>query len=332
MFAGIDWGAHAHELCVLDQTGKRVDRLRVAHSADGLDRLIARLARHGPPEQLPVAVERPDGRLVDHLLQAGHPVVAVNPAAIKAWREAEVRSGAKSDSRDAQVIADYVRLRQHQLRVLRPFSDQTRALRALVRSRTDLVRQRVTAGNQLRATLEAFWPGASVIFAELTSPIALRFLYHYPTPEGAARLTEQRLAGFLARHSYSGHRSPAQLLARLRTPPTGITSGPELGARGEVVLAMVGVLEALNRAIASLDRSITRHLAQHPDAPVFGSLPRSGRINAAQLLAEWGDCREVYAGPAAWPPSPAPPRSPSSPASIARSTSAGRVTSGCGPR
>jgi transposase len=58
-------------------------------------------------------------------------------------------------------------------------------------------------------------------------------------------------------------------------------NGSELRARGDVVLAMVGVLEALNRAIANLDQSITRDLAQHPDAPVFGSLPRSGRITAA---------------------------------------------------
>jgi hypothetical protein len=39
-----------------------------------------------------VAIERPDGRLVDRLLEAGHPVVPVQPNAIKAWRDAEVLS------------------------------------------------------------------------------------------------------------------------------------------------------------------------------------------------------------------------------------------------
>jgi hypothetical protein len=69
----------------------------IEHSADGITALIRRLARYGDPASLPVAIERPDGRLVDLLLEAGHPVVAVKPNAIKTWREGEVLSGAKSD-------------------------------------------------------------------------------------------------------------------------------------------------------------------------------------------------------------------------------------------
>ena len=60
---------------------------------------------------MPVAIERPDGRLVDALLEAGIPVLPVKPNAIKTWREAEVLSGAKSDPGDAHVIADYLRVR-----------------------------------------------------------------------------------------------------------------------------------------------------------------------------------------------------------------------------
>ena len=36
------------------------------------------------------------------------------------------------------------------------------------------------------------------------------------------------------------------------------------------------------------------HLGEHPDATIFTSLPRSGQINAAQVLAEWGDSRQAY--------------------------------------
>ncbi len=45
-----------------------------------------------------VGIERPDGHLVDALLEAGHPVVPASPNAIKAWRDGEVISGAKSDA------------------------------------------------------------------------------------------------------------------------------------------------------------------------------------------------------------------------------------------
>ncbi len=41
------------------------------------------------------------------------------------------------------------------------------------------------------------------------------------------------------------------------------------------------------------------HLGEHPDGEIFTSLPRSGRINAAQMLACRGDCRQAYDTPEA---------------------------------
>jgi transposase len=297
MFCGIDWASERHAVCVLDDAGKTVSAFEAAHSADGLEQLVARLRRLGDPAGLPVAIERPDGRLVDRLLEGGHPVVPVQPAAIKAWRDAEVLSGAKSDPTDAAVIAEYLRLRRHRLHILQPFSPETRALRAVVRSRGDLVAQRVAATNQLSACLEAFWPGAKHVFADVESPIALDFLARYPTPESAERLGEARLRAFLTKHGYSGRRPAAQLLARLRAAPAGLIGTPEVEARRDVVLALVGVLRALNQAVKQLDRSVVAHLGEHPDAEIFTSLPRSGRISAAQVLAEWGDCRAAYDHP-----------------------------------
>jgi transposase len=244
-----------------------------------------------------VALERPDGRLVDWLLEAGHPVIPVRSNAIKAWREGEVVSGAKSDTGDAKVIADYLRLRHHQLRTLTPFSDATRALRAVVGARGELVRQRVAAINQLTATLDAFWPGAKAVFPDVERQIALAFLQRYPTPESAAGLGEQRMAAFLTRHRYCGRTPAAELLARLRAAPAGLAGGAEATARRDAVLAFVGVLQALNQAIRDLDRSVIARLGEHPDSKVFASLPRSGQINAAQMLACWGDCRDAYDDP-----------------------------------
>ena len=299
MYVGIDWATSEHAICIIGTDGRVAERFVIDHSAAGFDRLIARLARHGDPAMLPVAIERPDGRLVDRLLEAGHPVVAVKTTAIKAWREAEIGSGAKSDPGDAQVIADYLRLREHELRRLTPFSEESRALRAVVRSRSELVEARVAAGNQLRATLAAAWPGADGLFADVTSEISLAFLARYPTAASATRLGEARMAMFLKRHGYSGRRSPAELLERLRAAPAGLAAGAEAGAWRDVVLAMVRVIEALNHSLRELDRSVVAHLGEHPDAVVFRSLPRAGQVNAAQMLAEWGDCREAYDGPEA---------------------------------
>ena len=297
MFVGIDWASEEHAVCLIDDSGRVVDRFAISHSAAGFERLIGRLAHHGQPAALPVAIERPDGRLVDRLLEAGHPVIPVKTTAIKAWREAEVASGAKSDPGDARVIAEYLRTQRQRLRELHPFSDETRALRAVVRTRGDLVEARVAATNQLAAVLAAFWPGAGELFADLASEISRAFLERYPRRWLPPVSAEARMAAFLRKHGYSGRRSPVELLARLREAPVGLVDGPESEARRDGVLAMVRVIRALNASIKDLDRSIVAHLDEHPDAVVFRSLPRAGQINAAQMLAEWGDCREAYDGP-----------------------------------
>lgn len=298
-FVGIDWASEEHAVHVIDVNGRKVKAFMINHTRDGFDHLIGRLAKLGPPGSVPVAIERPDGRLVDVLLEAGHPVVPVSPNAIKAWRDGEVVSGAKSDAGDAETIAEYLRMRQHKLRVLAPFSDATRGLRAVSRARDALVDQRVAANNQLEACLEAFWPGANEIFADICSDIALKFLERYPTPTSAARLTEPQLAKFLKTHSYSGHRTPCELLKRLRSVPDGITAGAENQARHATVVAYIAVIRALNTAIKQLANEIATQLGEHPDGPIFSSLPRSGSINAAQMLSEWGDCREAYDSPEA---------------------------------
>jgi len=172
-----------------------------------------------------------------------------------------------------------------------------KALRTVVRTRDDVVAMRVAATNQLSALLDDHWPGAKAIFADVESPISLAFLRRYPTAASAARLGEKRLAAFLVKHSYSGRRPVKELLTRLRSAPAGTTDPVLTIAVRDVVLALVSVIEALNSAGKALDRSVIARLGEHPDAEVFTSLPRSGQINAAQVLAEWGDSRAAYDGP-----------------------------------
>jgi len=57
---------------------------------------------------------------------------------------------------------------------------------------------------------------------------------------------------------------------------------------------MVAVLRAGASSLKGLTWSVTTRLGEHPDGKIFTSLPRSGQVNAAQILAEWGDCREAY--------------------------------------
>jgi transposase len=292
--AGLDWGAESHSVCVIDAAGSVVARLTARHDAAGLAELLAALRQIAPPAALPVAIERPSGLVVDALVAAGHPVVPIHPNIAKACRPRYRAAGGKSDPSDAYMLADILRTDGHRFRALAPLSDDIRALRALVRGRDDLVATRIALANQLRSTLEGFWPGAAVIFADVASPIALAFIRRYPTPGSAARLGTKRLAGFLAAHSYPGRRSPDELLARLRAAPQGLAGDTEAEAKGELVRSLASTLEALVTEIARLSARIEHDIAQLPDGQIVMSFPRAGRICAAQILAELGNVRDRF--------------------------------------
>ena len=293
-FVGIDWASQAHAVCVLDDAGRIQWQGSVPHTAEGLTELLGRLRRLFHRGPLRVALERPSGLLVDTLVEAGVEVVPIHPNALKASRPRYSAAGGKSDPGDAFILADLLRTDGHRFRPRRPPSDDTRALRALVRGRDDLVAQRVALANQLRALLERFWPGAAAIFADVDSPIALAFLSRYPTPHSAARLGEKRLAQFLGQHAYCGRRPAADLLARLRAAPASQVGAAEAEASGDVVRALVAVLTPLGAHLQQLSAAITAALPQHPDGPLVQSLPRSGAVNAAQILAELGDDRARF--------------------------------------
>jgi len=294
MFVGLDWGGLRHAVCVVDGSGAVVDRFEVAHDRAGLDALLARLRRHGAAAELPVAIERPSGLVVDRLVAAGHPVVPVHPNLLKACRPRYRAAGAKSDPGDAFMLADILRTDGHRLRPLAPQSDGILALRALVRGRDDLVAQKVALTNQLRSLLESFWPGAAAIFADLASGIALAFVQRYPTPDAAARLGSKRLAKFLATHGYSGRRTPSELLARLRAAPDGRAGGGEADAKGELVRAFAAQLDGLVAAITKLSSRIAHEVRELPEGRIVQSFPRAGQVCAAQITAELGDVRARF--------------------------------------
>jgi transposase len=278
---------------VVDEDGRIIEGRRYRHDERGLTALCQRLVQLGVEL---VAIERPDGLLIERLLDAGLSLIAIHPNQVAAMRPRFSASGGKSDSFDSFVLAELARTDSHRYRILVPDTDQTKALRALTRAREDLVGTRVALANELRAQLGCFWPGAAQVFADIDSPIALAFLKRYPSPADAHALGEQRLARFLARHGYCGRKTPRELLGRLRGAAHGRAGTLESEARRQIVLALVSALEPIVARIAELTSEIRGALADHADGDTFRSLfkdPKSA-ITAATLLAEIGDCRERY--------------------------------------
>lgn len=288
---GIDWALEAHEVCVSEE-GRVIERFAAPHDERGIAALLKRLVGLGICR---VAIERPDGILVERLLAAGIEVLAIHPNQVKAARARFAVAHGKSDRFDAYVLAELARTDAHRFRALVPDGEETKALRALTRAREDLVGARVELANQLRAQLQAFWPGA-LIFAEVDSAISLAFIGRYPTPDSAKALGAGRMAAFLGREGYSGRTDPAELVARMKAAPQGTAGQAEAQARGAVVAGLVAVLGPIVAEIAALDVRIREGLAAHPDAEIFRPLFRDRRttICPATLIAELGDARGRY--------------------------------------
>jgi transposase len=292
-FGSVDWAAKTHAACIVDATGHVLVQFTVEHTAAGLASLVRQFQRQHVAR---VAIERPDGPIVEALLEADLEVVVVSSRAVKALRTRYGLAGNKADQSDAYILADCLRTDGHRWASLQSDTPQTLALRASVRGRKDLVAMRVATANQLRAHLQLVFPAVVGLFAEIDSLITLRFLERFPSADKAVWLSERRLQAWLHANAYSGRRTASELLDRLRTAPPGV-QGATAEAQAVVTRSLVRVLRVLVAEIAELETHIREQLALHPDGPIFQSLPRAGTVRAASLLVEIGDCRARFPTP-----------------------------------
>lgn len=200
-------------------------RATVEHSDVGLHSLVRLLAKHVGE----VAIERPDGPVIDTALEAGLTVVVISPTRSKICGDATGRPATKTtvsmrlcSPTPCAPSADTLRTDRIRLRPLTHDSPATVTLRRACRARKDLVAHRVAIANQLREHLKRVFPGAVGLFADIDSPISLTFLSRFDCQDRADWLSPKRLAAWLASVGYCGRTDPAVLHARLTAAPRGV--------------------------------------------------------------------------------------------------------------
>lgn len=219
-YVGWDWASEAHDVTVIDVEAVIVDRWAMAHDAEGIDSVLARLARLGAPKQMLVGIEARKGLVVDRLMAGGFGVVPIHPSSFNAARPRWGASRSKSDPGDSYKLADCVRTDSHCLAQMGQLDRSTADLQALCRVRDDHVEAKVAAMNQLDATLATHWPGAGRVFFRFDSNVALSFLERYPTAESASKVGVGRMRQFCEGVGYSGGKTAEELVDRLRSAPT----------------------------------------------------------------------------------------------------------------
>src|SRR5215208_5783488 len=96
--AGLDWAKDTHQVCVLEADGEPLLQRGFAHGERDLDGMCELLVELGVKR---IAIERPEGVLVERLLEAGLVVLPIHPNQLKAARPRFRAAGGKSDAFDA---------------------------------------------------------------------------------------------------------------------------------------------------------------------------------------------------------------------------------------
>ena len=199
VFIGVDVGKGEHHAVALDRSGKRLFDKALPNDEGRLRALISGLKVHG---QLLLVVDQPAtiGALPITVARAEGILVAYLPG-LAMRRIADLHaSEAKTDARDAAIIAEAARSMPHALRSLRLDDEQLAELTMLCGFDDDLADQITQASNRIRGLLTQIHPALErVLGPRLDHPAVLDLLQRYPSPTRLASLSEVNLANRLSK-------------------------------------------------------------------------------------------------------------------------------------
>ena len=284
VFIGVDVGKGEHHAVAVDRTGKRLFDKALPNDELRLKALLIELKEHGAlllvvdqPATigaLPVTVARSQGVEVAYL-----PGLAMR-------RIADLHAGeAKTDARDAAIIAEAARSMPHALRTL-PRSDEALAqLMLLCGFDDDLAGQITQVSNRIRGLLTQIHPALErVLGPKLDHPAVLNLLQKYPSPQTLSAVSEKRLMAFLARLAPRLAKTLAGEIHQALREQTVIVPGTQ--AAELVVPRLAEQLTTLRRQREELKNEVEQRVNAHPLAPVLMSMPGVGVRTAARLLTD----------------------------------------------
>ncbi len=299
LLIGIDWSQNHHDVRVLNERGASLLRFRFPHSPAGLATFEKQLAPFNlPPNQCLVAIETIHNLLVDFLWAHQYQVYFVPPSVVHAARGRLTSSGAVTDDRSAFLLADLLRTDRHRLTPWKPDGPLVIQMRAKL-SLIDSLSQSITRyANRLYAVLQRYYPQACTLFSDLQTPIALHFIIAYPSPHQAHKLPFPEFVSFCKKHHYPATRRLPDLYARLAAPPLEPAQAVLLAYQDEATFLAQLLLDLLEHKAQTLGE-VRSLFVQHPDAPIFASLPGAGALLEPKLLVMFGDHRDRFPSPAA---------------------------------
>jgi transposase len=246
--------------------------------------LIGRLKEHGQillvvdqpatVGALPVAVARAEGVWVAYL-----PGLAMR-------RIADLHAGeAKTDARDAYIIAEAARSMPHTLRSLKLADNHVAELTMLCGFDEDLAGQITQTSNRIRGLLTQIHPALErVIGPHLDHPAMLDLLERYPSPAQLASLSQKQLANRLVKLAPRMGKTWAAEILQALSEQTVVVLGTQ--AASIVLPRLARQLAALRVQRDEVAKEVERLVLAHPLHPVLTSMPGVGVRTAARLLID----------------------------------------------
>lgn len=282
VYVGLDWGTVRHFVLAADATGRTLWRGWIAHSRAGQDALRERLVVvSGDLGRVRVGLETSAHSFADSLMMAGCDVYAINP--LRAQRLRDRWTQAKSDSRDAWLLADALRKDPHLWRRLTLEPERFAELRvALSRYRQAQMLFRLES-NRLVSVLVNWRPG----LVRACPGGGKRWLW-LVVMEPAA-LSVERAGALLAT---LGARSVTPDTMAEASAAAALELGPGRGpALREHAVELVERLRLYHGQVGATRRIVAERLAAcgDPLVPILLSFPGIGPSVAAALLVDAGD-------------------------------------------
>ncbi|WP_433261626.1 IS110 family transposase [Actinosynnema sp. CS-041913] len=287
VFLGLDVGKGEHHAVGLDPAGKRLHDAPLPNSEPRLRALFDKLAAHGP---LLVVVDQPAtiGALpVAVARAAGHRVAYLPGLAMR--RIADLYPGrAKTDARDAFVIADAARSLPHTLRPVDVGDDALAELDVLVGFDDDLAGEATRIANRIRGLLTGVHPALErAIGSRISHPAVLEILSRCGGPTGIAKAGRRKLTSIATAHApRMGDKLVTAILAALDEQTVVV---PGTTAADTVLPRLADSLKTVLRQRKQVATEVERILEAHPLAGVLTSMPGIGVRTAARILLEIGD-------------------------------------------
>ena len=284
VIVGLDVGKQRHHAVITRPDGTIVHDRVVANTEADLVALLTEAEAEGP---VLLVVDQPASIGALPVAVAQHRGITVTYLPGRTMRQvADTFPGeAKTDARDAWIIAEAARTMPHTIRALAVGETQAAELRVLCGCDDDLVRQMTALTNRIRGLLTQIHPPLErVLGPKLAHRGVLELLAHWPTPAQLGAARPRHIAAFLTRR---GSRSAPTLAAHITdalTQQTVEIAGT--ASLGLILPLLVAQLTMLRDQRAEIGRQIERVMVTHPLCPIVRSLDGFGPKTTARTLVE----------------------------------------------